>query len=361
MRTLSGERRGSLLAAIDRTVTAAGARLLAERLAAPLTDPDAIAQRLDAVALSCRRRRRCGGDLRERAEHSARSAARAGAAGARPRRAARSRARSATASLPRPAIAERLPAHRARLAAELPTGARRRWRGPTPRSPRELARRSPTSCRRLERDGGFVRAGLRRRRSTRPARCATTVRRVDRRAAGALRRGDRHPLAEDPAQQRARLFRRGDRAARREADRARRSTRPSSTARRWPARCASPPPSSPSSRRRSPAPPTARWRIELEIFDALAAAVTAASARRSRRRRRRSPRSTSRRRSPSLRSSATMCGPRSMRSLAFAHRRRAPSGGRAGAAARTAGRSSPTIAICRRSRWRGQGGAHLAA
>src|SRR6476646_3196226 len=45
VRTLSGERRGSLLAAIDRTVTAAGSRLLAQRLAAPLTDPAAIAQR----------------------------------------------------------------------------------------------------------------------------------------------------------------------------------------------------------------------------------------------------------------------------------------------------------------------------
>ena len=51
MRTLSGERRGALIAAIDRTVTAAGARLLGQRLAAPLTDPDRIAQRLDAVAL----------------------------------------------------------------------------------------------------------------------------------------------------------------------------------------------------------------------------------------------------------------------------------------------------------------------
>jgi DNA mismatch repair protein MutS len=49
VRTLGGERRGSLLAAIDRTVTAAGARLLAERLAAPLTDATAIAGRLDAV------------------------------------------------------------------------------------------------------------------------------------------------------------------------------------------------------------------------------------------------------------------------------------------------------------------------
>jgi DNA mismatch repair protein MutS len=62
---LSGERRGSLLATIDRTVTAAGSRLLAQRLAAPLTDPVAIGARLDAVdafvADSAAR-----GDLRER-------------------------------------------------------------------------------------------------------------------------------------------------------------------------------------------------------------------------------------------------------------------------------------------------------
>jgi len=50
MRTLSGERRGSLLESIDRTVTSAGSRLLAQRLSAPLTDPKAIARRLDAVA-----------------------------------------------------------------------------------------------------------------------------------------------------------------------------------------------------------------------------------------------------------------------------------------------------------------------
>lgn len=49
-RTLTGERRGSLLAAIDRTVTGAGARLLAGRLSAPLTDPARIERRLDMVA-----------------------------------------------------------------------------------------------------------------------------------------------------------------------------------------------------------------------------------------------------------------------------------------------------------------------
>jgi DNA mismatch repair protein MutS len=50
IRTISGERRGSLLSAIDRTMTASGSRLLAQRLAAPLTDPAEIAHRLDAVA-----------------------------------------------------------------------------------------------------------------------------------------------------------------------------------------------------------------------------------------------------------------------------------------------------------------------
>src|ERR1700738_2770155 len=49
-RTLAGERRGSLLDAIDCTVTAAGSRLLAQRLAAPLTDSAGIARRLGASA-----------------------------------------------------------------------------------------------------------------------------------------------------------------------------------------------------------------------------------------------------------------------------------------------------------------------
>ncbi len=46
---LSGGRKGSLLAVIDRSVTGAGARLLHARLAAPLTDPGAINARLDQV------------------------------------------------------------------------------------------------------------------------------------------------------------------------------------------------------------------------------------------------------------------------------------------------------------------------
>ena len=48
-RALSGRREGALLAAIDRTATAAGARLLAARLARPLVSPAAIEERLDAV------------------------------------------------------------------------------------------------------------------------------------------------------------------------------------------------------------------------------------------------------------------------------------------------------------------------
>ncbi len=48
--TLSGGKKGSLLAIIDRTVSPAGARLLAAHLAAPLTDPAAIDARLDAVS-----------------------------------------------------------------------------------------------------------------------------------------------------------------------------------------------------------------------------------------------------------------------------------------------------------------------
>jgi DNA mismatch repair protein MutS len=48
-RTLTGSRKGSLIDAIDRTVTAPGARLLAERLARPSMNLTAINQRLDAV------------------------------------------------------------------------------------------------------------------------------------------------------------------------------------------------------------------------------------------------------------------------------------------------------------------------
>jgi DNA mismatch repair protein MutS len=66
--TLSGERRGSLLSAIDRTATGAGCRLLADHLAAPLTEPAAIAARLDAVQFFVERTD-MRGQLRERLRH----------------------------------------------------------------------------------------------------------------------------------------------------------------------------------------------------------------------------------------------------------------------------------------------------
>src|SRR5271170_894801 len=66
--TLSGERRGSLLSVIDRTATGAGSRLLADYLAAPLTDPPAITARLDAVQFFVERAD-MRGQLRERLKH----------------------------------------------------------------------------------------------------------------------------------------------------------------------------------------------------------------------------------------------------------------------------------------------------
>jgi DNA mismatch repair protein MutS len=66
--TLSGERRGSLLSVIDRTATGAGCRLLADHLAAPLTDPATIGARLDAVQFLVERTD-IRGQLRERLRH----------------------------------------------------------------------------------------------------------------------------------------------------------------------------------------------------------------------------------------------------------------------------------------------------
>jgi DNA mismatch repair protein MutS len=55
-RTQTGAREGSLLAAIDRTLTSGGARLLASRLSRPLLDPARIETRLDAVEWVLNRR-----------------------------------------------------------------------------------------------------------------------------------------------------------------------------------------------------------------------------------------------------------------------------------------------------------------
>jgi len=48
-RSLAGAAKGSLIATVDFTLTSAGARLLGERLGAPLTDPAAINRRLDQL------------------------------------------------------------------------------------------------------------------------------------------------------------------------------------------------------------------------------------------------------------------------------------------------------------------------
>jgi len=76
--TLGGERRGSLLSVMDWTVTAAGARELASRLASPLTDIAVLARRHDAVgffAHDSELRRRIREDLK-RAPDIARALAR---------------------------------------------------------------------------------------------------------------------------------------------------------------------------------------------------------------------------------------------------------------------------------------------
>lgn len=67
-RTLSGDRNGSLLKAIDRTVTGGGARLLAERLMSPLTDPARISERLDSIGFLIEEPPLCG-DLRHHLKH----------------------------------------------------------------------------------------------------------------------------------------------------------------------------------------------------------------------------------------------------------------------------------------------------
>ncbi len=67
-KTLSGERDGSLLKAIDRTVTGGGARLLAERLMSPLTDPARINHRLDSISFLLEEPSLCS-DLRASLKH----------------------------------------------------------------------------------------------------------------------------------------------------------------------------------------------------------------------------------------------------------------------------------------------------
>jgi DNA mismatch repair protein MutS len=155
IRTLTGERRGSLLAAIDRTVTAPGSRVLAQRLAAPLTDPAEIGHRLDAVAAFVNESDRRA-DLRARLKavpDLARALSRIAVGRGGPRDLAAIRDGIFAAA----DIAERLaaPAHVPRDIAQA-LGALRR---PDATLAAELARALAEELPAFRRDGGFVRAG----------------------------------------------------------------------------------------------------------------------------------------------------------------------------------------------------------
>src|SRR5262249_28630515 len=154
VRTLAGERRGSLLAAIDRSVTAAGSRLLAQRLAAPLTDPDAIARRHDAVEFFVTDAA-ARGELRERlkaAPHLARALARRGGGRGGPGALAATGAGIAAAADIAAALEQpKVPVELAQAAQAL--------RRPAPAIAAELAAALAEELPHLKRDGGFVRAG----------------------------------------------------------------------------------------------------------------------------------------------------------------------------------------------------------
>ncbi|KQS90638.1 MULTISPECIES: DNA mismatch repair protein MutS [unclassified Rhizobium] len=68
VKTQSGDRNGTLLKALDRTVTGGGARLLAERLMSPLTDPERITARLDSITALADQPAFCS-DLRSALKH----------------------------------------------------------------------------------------------------------------------------------------------------------------------------------------------------------------------------------------------------------------------------------------------------
>jgi DNA mismatch repair protein MutS len=155
VRTLSGERRGSLLAAIDRTVTAAGSRLLAQRLSAPLTDPAAIARRHDAVAALL-------ADAAVRADARGRLAAAPDLARSLARLAVgRGGPRDLAAIRDGLAAAAELAARLAMLASapEEIVAAAEALRAPDPAVAAQLRAALADELPAVKRDGGFVRAG----------------------------------------------------------------------------------------------------------------------------------------------------------------------------------------------------------
>ncbi|HEY6258009.1 MAG TPA: DNA mismatch repair protein MutS [Xanthobacteraceae bacterium] len=155
MRALSGDRRGSLLAAIDRTVTPSGARALAQRLAAPLTDPAAIGRRHDAVGFFLRQAGARGttrGELKA-APDLARALARlvVGRGGPRDLAAIRDGIAAAQSLAATLAQVPDLPAEIVQDAAALTA--------PDPALARELTAALADELPLIRRDGGFVRTG----------------------------------------------------------------------------------------------------------------------------------------------------------------------------------------------------------
>jgi DNA mismatch repair protein MutS len=154
-RTLAGARTGSLLDAIDRTVSASGARLLAEHLAGPLMELGAIARRHEAVACLAEDHalRRAAREALARAPDLARALSRIGLGRAGPRdlAAIREGLDAATAIAGLLAGAEMLPADLATLAEHL--------RAADPALVAHLRAALADELPLSRRDGGFVRSG----------------------------------------------------------------------------------------------------------------------------------------------------------------------------------------------------------
>ncbi|MDB5574786.1 MAG: mismatch repair protein MutS, partial [Tardiphaga sp.] len=147
--------KGSLLDAIDCTVTPSGSRLLAQRLAAPLTDVAAIARRLDAVACFAANhaaRDNVRGILKS-APDMARALARlsVGRGGPRDLAGLRDGIVAADAALQRLQCLDTLPDDIAAAMASL--------QRPSRDLARELSRALDDQLPLMKRDGGFVRAG----------------------------------------------------------------------------------------------------------------------------------------------------------------------------------------------------------
>ena len=158
VRSSSGEKSGSLLIAIDRTVTGAGARELQSRLSAPLADPQSINARLDALTF-LKERQRVLDDVRttlRAAPDIARALSRLAFGRGGPRdlaavRDALTAAASASAILRHAAGALGLPADLDKVVVRLSAV--------KPELAVELTKALVDDPPHLKRDGGFVRAG----------------------------------------------------------------------------------------------------------------------------------------------------------------------------------------------------------